>query len=401
MNTPARLVIPPIAPRRFLIGLGVGVLALNLTVMLMAALSVRRSWRNHQERASASAENLAQVLDRYVASTFAKADLAVLAVKDEATRTTTQPRALADLKAFMEQQRERVPEVMALRITDARGTVIQGTGSGSLAGFNMADRDYFIRLRDHPESGAVISRPVVGKVVGQWILVLARRLEHPDHRFAGVAYATIALDQLTQTFSTLDLGAHGSVALRDQELGLVTRYPEPLKSGTAVGQKYVSPEFQAFARSGHTSGGYKAQTPFDHIIRTFSVRKVAGQPFYLAVGLAERDYLTEWRREVAVEIVELAGFIGLTLLSSWLLYRAWSRQQAAQATLEQLLAEVKTLSGMLPICSHCKKIRDDGGYWNQLEAYLKQHTDAEFSHGICPECLKEHYPNHTHRNATT
>ena len=57
------------------------------------------------------------------------------------------------------------------------------------------------------------------------------------------------------------------------------------------------------------------------------------------------------------------------------------------------LKEVKTLSGLLPICSHCKKIRDDKGYWNQIEVYIHAHTDAKFSHSICQECAKKHYPD--------
>ncbi|MFW6055420.1 MAG: GAF domain-containing protein [Thermodesulfobacteriota bacterium] len=60
--------------------------------------------------------------------------------------------------------------------------------------------------------------------------------------------------------------------------------------------------------------------------------------------------------------------------------------------LQKALDQVKTLKGMLPICANCKKIRDDQGYWNQLESYLHRHSDAEFSHGICPECEKELYP---------
>ncbi len=62
------------------------------------------------------------------------------------------------------------------------------------------------------------------------------------------------------------------------------------------------------------------------------------------------------------------------------------------ARLEEAVASIKTLSGLIPICSECKKIRDDSGYWNQLEAYLRDHTEAEFSHGLCPECLKKLYP---------
>jgi PAS domain S-box-containing protein len=60
--------------------------------------------------------------------------------------------------------------------------------------------------------------------------------------------------------------------------------------------------------------------------------------------------------------------------------------------LQDALAKVKTLSGMLPICSNCKKIRDDKGYWNQIESYIAKHTEVDFSHSICPECAKKLYP---------
>jgi PAS domain S-box-containing protein len=60
--------------------------------------------------------------------------------------------------------------------------------------------------------------------------------------------------------------------------------------------------------------------------------------------------------------------------------------------LQDALAKVKTLSGLLPICANCKKIRDDKGYWNQIEAYIHDHSEADFSHSICPECAKKLYP---------
>ena len=62
------------------------------------------------------------------------------------------------------------------------------------------------------------------------------------------------------------------------------------------------------------------------------------------------------------------------------------------AELKEALAQVKTLTGMLPICSGCKKIRDDQGYWNRIETFISDHCDAEFSHGICPDCAKKYFP---------
>jgi hypothetical protein len=60
--------------------------------------------------------------------------------------------------------------------------------------------------------------------------------------------------------------------------------------------------------------------------------------------------------------------------------------------LQQALDEVRTLRGILPICAKCKNIRDDKGYWSQIESYIRDHSEAEFSHGICPACAKKLYP---------
>jgi len=68
------------------------------------------------------------------------------------------------------------------------------------------------------------------------------------------------------------------------------------------------------------------------------------------------------------------------------------REELIEA-LQKALSEVKTLRGFLPICSYCKKIRDDKGYWSQIESYIHEHSDAEFSHGICPECAKKYFPD--------
>jgi tetratricopeptide (TPR) repeat protein len=76
-----------------------------------------------------------------------------------------------------------------------------------------------------------------------------------------------------------------------------------------------------------------------------------------------------------------------------LLESANARLHALNAELQENIREVKTLSGLLPICAKCKKIRDDDGYWQQLEGYISKHTSATFSHGICPHCAEDLYPD--------
>jgi hypothetical protein len=58
------------------------------------------------------------------------------------------------------------------------------------------------------------------------------------------------------------------------------------------------------------------------------------------------------------------------------------------------VAHIKVLRGLLPICAGCKKIRDDQGYWSQMEVYIRDHSEADFSHGICPSCVRNLYPQH-------
>jgi len=65
-------------------------------------------------------------------------------------------------------------------------------------------------------------------------------------------------------------------------------------------------------------------------------------------------------------------------------------QEQLVSQLKEALAEIKTLKGFIPICALCKKIRDDEGYWDQLEAYISKHTDAKFTHGLCPECVEKY-----------
>jgi PAS domain S-box-containing protein len=86
----------------------------------------------------------------------------------------------------------------------------------------------------------------------------------------------------------------------------------------------------------------------------------------------------------------LAGIIG-GIIDITARKHAEMQKEQVIADLRQALQNVKLLSGLLPICASCKKIRDDKGYWNQIEAYIRDHSEAKFSHGICPDCQKTLY----------
>jgi len=106
-------------------------------------------------------------------------------------------------------------------------------------------------------------------------------------------------------------------------------------------------------------------------------------------------YLTPWA------ITGMAGNYLLVLIIllwvTWKLRQAFAlaslRKQEAIRALQSALEQVKTLRGLVPICAHCKKIRDDQGYWNEVEVYVKQHSEADFTHSLCPACAEKHWGN--------
>ena len=103
-----------------------------------------------------------------------------------------------------------------------------------------------------------------------------------------------------------------------------------------------------------------------------------------AMKAGAADYLVKGR--IDAEVLERSIRYSLERKNAEL------RQERLIAELRNAMDKIKTLGGLLPICANCKRIRDDKGYWNLLESYIKEHSGAEFSHGICPPCMAQLYP---------
>jgi hypothetical protein len=107
-----------------------------------------------------------------------------------------------------------------------------------------------------------------------------------------------------------------------------------------------------------------------------------GRAGALALTLRPQFYQTRWFFVLAVAAIVLA-IVAIPLLR---VRQLRARAAELDQRVQKAIGELKVLSGLLPICAWCKKVRDDGGYWSKIEAYLAERTDAQFTHGICPEC---------------
>ena len=128
------------------------------------------------------------------------------------------------------------------------------------------------------------------------------------------------------------------------------------------------------------------------------------KPFQVEELLARVQTQLELRR-LQVQLEQQAA--GLQRANNQLQAEMAERTRTEQALREKnaelaaALAKVKLLDGLLPICSACKKIRDDKGYWSQVESYVQEHSQATFTHGLCPDCIKALYPDQDQRKSQT
>jgi hypothetical protein len=132
--------------------------------------------------------------------------------------------------------------------------------------------------------------------------------------------------------------------------------------------------------------------PGRSVLRTRARRDVvwlaAAAGVALALGFVTpiNDRFVEWIASTPFVHADLLVFVVIALGLTVFSYRRWREEQQYVAELREALAEVDTLSGLIPICSSCKRIRNEGEYWVAVEQYLASHSQASFSHAVCPEC---------------
>ena len=141
-----------------------------------------------------------------------------------------------------------------------------------------------------------------------------------------------------------------------------------------------------------------------HNTFTMLAKHVPTMPVVVLTGIDDKEMAVQIVQEGAQDYL-VKSLVDYTMLARSIRYSIERKQALVEkdqliSQLREALAKVKTLSGLLPICASCKHIRDDNGYWHQVETYIQQHSSAVFTHGLCPKCSQKIYPKTAAGNDT-
>jgi PAS domain S-box-containing protein len=324
------------APRS---GVGARLLWFNLLlialVVALVVVSQLASRRNFVERAAVATDNLAATLAQSVGAEIDRVDVGLRNVvfdveQDLATVGTLDP---ARAEALLDQQLALLPQIESIRIADAMGMVRHGRGVAAAPPTSVAEREHFVRSRDAPPTGPVVSGPMEPLIGRHWAVMVARPLRDPKGQFAGIVYANVTVERFALLLEGVELGRQGAITVRGSDLALVARRAAGGGQAVAVGSRQVSAELAAAIAAQPQAGRFIARTALDDIERTNAYRRVGATPLLVIVGLATDDFLAGWRVQTREVTVLAALVVAVLAASSVLLYRAWAGEARSARSL--------------------------------------------------------------------
>jgi PAS domain S-box-containing protein len=317
-------------------------IAVCLVILATAAFAVLKLRDGVLERTSSTTQNLAVSVQQTLEGLVDMIDVGLLASADEIERQSSSGQAnKAAISNFLELQTTRLPHVAFVRATDAAGNVLYGAGIPQNV-VNLAERDFFIRLKDDPDAGLHISKPMMGKIAAAPVVTFARRISRPDGTFVGTVHAAIYVDEFSKILAQIKMRDGGSLSLRDKDLGLIARHVFGGQSRIPMGSTQLSKAFAEALQRNPLAGSYLSDAQsLDPEPRIYSYQRSQKYQFLAIVGIPVGMAFAEWQRQ-AVVVLGLASLLVVAVL--FLVYqtdRSRSRLQALVSSLEASRSELE------------------------------------------------------------
>ncbi len=320
-----------------------GVILVGITV-IAAGLTI---WDRREESIASyrrEITNLGTALAEQTARSMQAVDLVLKEIQAEVVaRDTHDPEQLRrvmgteDVHRYLVSRRETLPQVDAVGLVGADGTLINGSRLWPTPVVDLSDRDYFTHFRDHDDAGIFIGAPRPDLRTGAWSFFLGRRASGPHGEFLGVLLALIEIRYFEEFYQAINPRG-GSVSIFRNDGTMIARYP---RAEDKMGEKLASasPWYDMVAKGG---GSYRTPGYLDGIARVASVHPLHDYPLVVTVTISEDAALADWwRQSVLIGIAALGAAIGFAILFQALAARSrkLERQTAKLATAADALRD--------------------------------------------------------------
>ncbi len=315
----------------------VATISCNLLVIGYSLVSLVDGRAQTEHWAEVQVQNMSNAISRGIANNIDKVNQSVRTIKYEMERQLKTGKIdRSSLLDIIGQQKESIADITGVRVISADGDSMVGHMERANPDADIARQEYFTYLKQTRGDSFIYSKPNNASQAGHSVFSVAYRVNYPDGRFAGMVMADMTIDHFKKLMLNFDMGKNGVLVLRDRDLSMFLRIPET-SSGKDSGLGTTPPTstLHKLVASGATSGTYRAVAAYDGAHRIFSYQKLPNAPMYVIAGLAEDDYLAQWRRDLWETVAFLLTFATVTALIGWLLYRTWRQQVAATEALKQ------------------------------------------------------------------
>jgi len=329
--------------RRFTRRVILAIIALNLFIAAVVATTISAGREQQENQAAALAASLSSVLRANLGGVIGKIDLTLLAVADEIARQEKKGGIdPVQMEALLRRHDARLPETLGLRVVDETGIIRYAVTGIKVPQASVADHPHFIRLRDNDTLGLAISKPLFGRAAKVWMISLSRRLNHPDGSFAGIVHVALPIDRLTEAFAGVDVRSKGAIALWDDGPAIIARYPEHGDPG-AVFRSPPTPSatLSQIIETRTETATYMARSGNDRTQRVHSIHRIGSLPLWVIVGLAEEDYLADWKQQSQTMAAATLLFVLASMAMAGLFLRNWHHRHAAARALETAHAQAE------------------------------------------------------------
>ncbi|CAK0743478.1 two-component system, cell cycle sensor histidine kinase PleC [Azospirillaceae bacterium] len=303
----------------------------------LAGIDTWLHYQNELEEIETHTTNLGRSLSDHAERLFRLADLALqttiqnLNAHSAAINLETNAPMLA---MVLRRQVEAFKELQSVAIADEHGRLLTSTPeNGSF--IHIDDRDYFQTHHNQPDAGLVISGPYVSRVNQKPILVLSRRLNHPDGQFAGVVLALVQVEVFEALYHDIQIGTSGLVSLWRDDGVLLAENFSSLKLDRAATLQEICAIVSAEIAQGKRQGLLRIKTQKENFSRSVGFRRLSFLPVHLIVAVADCDYLEQWRSFAIIRLFTFSAVLCVILFLVALLNRHTRHVQEIAKLLRQ------------------------------------------------------------------